>query len=160
VLLYLWSRRRLADRQSAAAQQQLEQAREARIKVGNKQINSTFAPFNDALYASRSKAYTDWGQPQLESQFADQALAEATKARTAVNNTKMDLQNQLTATGDSSVAASNALAAGKVNQNASAYTPLGNMFGNVMGGVNDAASYRGIISSPAYGVTGLLPPGA
>ena len=93
-------------------------------------------------------------------QLADQALAEATKARSAVNNTKMDLQNQLIATGDSSVAASNALAAGKVNQNASAYTPLGNMLGNVTGGLNDAASYRGIISSPAYGVTGLLPPGA
>jgi len=77
-----------------------------------------------------------------------------------VNSTKMDLQNQLTATGDTSVAASNALAAAGVNQSASAYTPLGNMFGNVMGGLNDAASYRGIISSPAYGVTGLLPPGA
>jgi hypothetical protein len=107
----------------------------------------------------RSKAYTDWAQPQLESQhadqrknlvyglsrngmlnstvandktahlkgqydneriqLADQALAEATKARSAINNTKMDLQNQLTATGDTSVAASNALAAAGVNQSAS-----------------------------------------
>jgi hypothetical protein len=81
--------------------------------------------------------------------LSDQALAEATKARTAVNNTKMDLQNQLTATGDSSVAASNALAAAKVNQEARPFQPLGNMFGNVMGGLNNAAS-------AATGDTGLI----
>jgi hypothetical protein len=179
---------------AAAQQQQQEHAREARIKAGNASINKTFAPFNDDFYAGRSKAYTDWAQPQLEDQYADQrksltyglarngllsstvandktadlkkqydtdriqladqGLAEATKARQAVNSTKMDLQNQLTATGDPSAAASNALAAAKVQQSASAYTPLGNMFGNVASGLNDAASaatdYRGIIGPP-YG---------
>jgi hypothetical protein len=93
--------------------------------------------------------------------LSDQALAEATKARTAVNNTKMDLQNQLTETGDSSVAASNALAAAKVNQEATPFQPLGNMFGNVMGGLNNAASaatgYTGLIGTPRSGWTGILP---
>ena len=185
---------------TTAQQQQQEQAREARIKAGNASIDKTFGQFDDNFYAGRSKAYTDWAQPQLETQYADQrkdlvyglsrngllnstvgnektahlkkqydndriqladqALARGTKARSAINNTKMDLKNQLVATGDPSVAASNALAVAKVNQGASAYTPLGNMFGNVAGRLNDAASYRGIICSPAYGVTGFLPPGA
>src|SRR4051812_43736189 len=114
---------------AAAQQQQQEQAREARIKAGNASINKTFDQFDDNFYAGRSKAYTDWAQPQLETQYADQrkklvyglsrngllnstvanektahlkgqydndriqladqALAEATKARQAINSTKM-----------------------------------------------------------------------
>ena len=45
--------------------------------------------------------------------LADQAIAEATNARKAVENTRLDLQNQLTATADPSAAASNAIAQSK-----------------------------------------------
>jgi hypothetical protein len=92
----------------------------------------------------------------------DQALAEASKARSAVANTKMDLQNQLTATGDPSAAASNALAAAKVNQEASTFQPLGIMFQNTTAGLSNlgggpAYGYGGIIGSPYGGSNGILP---
>jgi hypothetical protein len=55
-----------------------------------------------------------------------------------------------------------ALAAARVNQEATPFQPLGNMFGNVAGGPNDAVSaatdYRGIIGSPnGYSRNGILP---
>jgi hypothetical protein len=174
---------------TTAQQQQQEQAREARIKAGNASIDKTFAPFNDAFYASRSKAYTDWAQPQLEDQYAnqrkdliyglsrngllsstvgnektahlkgqydneriqlaDQALAEATKARSAINNTKMDLQNQLVATGDPSAAASNALAAARVNQEATPFRPLRIMIQNETAGLANLGGGPAIAASSA-----------
>ena len=57
---------------AAAQQQQQEQARQARIKAGNASIDKTFGQFDDNFYAGRSKAYTDWAQPQLEDQYANQ----------------------------------------------------------------------------------------
>lgn len=58
-----------AQQRAAAQQRKEEQQRQQRIKAGTAAIDSTFAPFNDAFFAARGKAYTDFARPQLEEQF-------------------------------------------------------------------------------------------
>jgi hypothetical protein len=66
-----------------------------------------------------------------------------------VKNTRLDLQNQLTATADPSAAASNAIAQSKILTASNSYQPMGDLFGNMGDSLNNYAG-------PATGYRGLL----
>jgi len=82
-----------------------------------------------------------------------------------VENTRLDLQNQLTATADPSAAASNAITQSTILGESQAYVPMGNLFNNVGEDLNNyagpATGYRGLLgvlgpslSMPASGYAG------
>lgn len=48
-----------------------EEARQARIKTGQTNIDNTFAGFDDNFYSGRKSAFLDFYQPQIEDQFGD-----------------------------------------------------------------------------------------
>ena len=58
----------------AAEARRQEEERQARIRQGMSNIDSSFSPFNDQYYAGKSKAYSDYYLPQLKQQF-DEANA-------------------------------------------------------------------------------------
>jgi hypothetical protein len=60
-----------AERAAEEARQR-EAQRQARLSQGRSSIESAFSEFDDPYYDSRSKAYTDWALPQLDTQFANQ----------------------------------------------------------------------------------------
>jgi hypothetical protein len=55
----------------AAEARRQEEERQARIRQGMSNIDSSFSPFNDQYYAGKSKAYSDYYLPQLKQQFDD-----------------------------------------------------------------------------------------
>lgn len=48
-----------------------EAERQSNITNGYNQIQSIFGGFNDDFYNQRGKAYTDYAQPQVDTQYAD-----------------------------------------------------------------------------------------
>jgi hypothetical protein len=101
---------------------------------------------------------------RLQTQYNDdrtmlneQALAEATNARKAVENTRLELQSQLAATADPSAAASNAIAQSKILTSSNSYQPLGDLFGNMGDALNNyagaATGYRGLLGVRAPSLT-------
>lgn len=52
-------------------QNDMEAARQARIREGTAAIDSQFSKFNDAFYQKRQDAYMDWANPQLDTQLQD-----------------------------------------------------------------------------------------
>lgn len=47
-----------------------EEARQASIRDGMRQVDTIFGKFNDDFFNARSKAYTDYAFPQLEDQWS------------------------------------------------------------------------------------------
>ena len=56
---------------SAAIARQAEEARQARIRAGQGQIDQTFSQFDDDYYGNVSKASDAYYMPQAEKQYAD-----------------------------------------------------------------------------------------
>jgi len=56
-----------------------EQQRQNNIKAGYDQIQQIFGGFNDDFYNTRSTAYTDYAQPQLDKQY-EEAVKQLTFA--------------------------------------------------------------------------------
>lgn len=54
---------------SAEIARQQEEARQARIRSGQSQIDQTFSQFGDPYFAERQQAYTDYYTPQLDDQY-------------------------------------------------------------------------------------------
>lgn len=73
-----------ADNSAELARQQ-EAARARRIAEGQTQIDQAFGQFNDPFYTGRSKAYTDYQTPQLETQY-DQAKKNLVYALSRTGN--------------------------------------------------------------------------
>ena len=55
----------------AAERAKQEEARQGRIRAGNKAINDTFGQFDDNFYQGRREAYTSYAQPQINQQYED-----------------------------------------------------------------------------------------
>lgn len=53
----------------AAAARAAEEARQASIRSGMANVDTTFAQFDDPFYQGRSKAYTDYYIPQVKDQY-------------------------------------------------------------------------------------------
>lgn len=79
-----------------------EEARQARIRAGTTNINSTFdSQFTDDYYKQRRNAYTNYATPQLEDQYADAqkqltyALARGGLLDSSIRGSKLgELQQQ------------------------------------------------------------------
>ena len=79
-----------------------EEARQARIRAGTTNINSTFdSQFTDDYYKQRRDAYTNYATPQLEDQYADAqkqltyALARGGLLDSSIRGSKLgELQQQ------------------------------------------------------------------
>lgn len=76
-----------------------EEARQSKIRTGMGSINTTFAPFNDAYYAGRSKDYVDWAEPQVDNQYADakkQLIFALSRTGNLGSSAAADRQSKLT----------------------------------------------------------------
>ena len=58
---------------AAERARQEEEARQARIRQGNEEIDSAFAKFDDDFYKQQTQNYLDYATPQLTDQFNDAA---------------------------------------------------------------------------------------
>lgn len=96
-------------------------------------------------------------------QIADQAQANSTKARNAVESARSDLISTLNATGDVGAAINSANARATALSQPEAYSPLGQLFGAFTSGLGTQAALEranylsGGQTSPAY-QTGLFAP--
>lgn len=63
----------------AAERRKAEEERQARIRQGNKAIDSAFSGFDDSFYDARRGAYLDFATPQATNQYED-AFKELTLA--------------------------------------------------------------------------------
>lgn len=64
---------------AAAHQADLEAGRQRTIALGTKKIDNAFAGFDDNFYSNIAKSYTDYANPQLDTQY-QQALKNLTYA--------------------------------------------------------------------------------
>lgn len=55
----------------AAERRKAEEERQARIRQGNKAIDSAFSGFDDSFYEGRRGAYLDYANPQATDQYED-----------------------------------------------------------------------------------------
>lgn len=63
-----------AQREAEMARQQ-EAARQAEIRQGRENINSTFGQFDDNFFGQNRQAFMDYARPQLDEQFGDASKA-------------------------------------------------------------------------------------
>lgn len=75
-----------------------EAQRQARISEGTQNINTQFSRFDDPYFAGREKAYVDYAQPQLDTQYADarkQLVYALSRSGLLSSSTAADRQRKL-----------------------------------------------------------------
>jgi hypothetical protein len=182
----------------AKEQRAAEQARQARIAFGKRQIDDQFSKFDEPFYNKQSQAYLDYAAPQIDRQYndanrglvfalarqgigqstegnrrfgnllQDQQLAQqgmvdksrdvATGARKSVEDTRSNLIADLYATADPAAAAKGALSRAQYLMQPQGFSPVGQLFSNVLDGLNsyqsskqDAADYNNALN--AFGLS-------